>query len=351
MVGAGRAPARGASVAGASVAVASLPRSVRLALRLALSVVAMVTCAPAVAAAPAKAKTKAKAAKGRTPSACLTAYRRGSKLEEGARLIEAKKAMALCSLAQCSAELRSRCHVRHAELEARIPSIVPAVTDAKGDPITDVEVTMDGAMLTAEIDGHAIDVNPGVHEFSFRGRKGVIGKHRLEIVAGQHDRLVAVTLAPARLPVTAVAAAPVTAAPPPAPPPAAPVSRAPDTPQARGGPGAAPYVLGTVGLLGVGGYGLLTYWGRKDNQALAQCAPSCPTTDIDHIRRMYLAADVSAGVGVVALVASTWLFIARSGSGSKAEASMTAVPRRGPAVVLDVKPAAQGALALVSGVF
>jgi hypothetical protein len=107
---------------------------------------------------------------------------------------------------------------------------------------------------------------------------------------------------------------------------------------------AGAYVLGGLGLAAMGGYALLTYWGRKDNADLDLCSPNCPWSDIQHIQRLYIAADISAGVGVLALAASTWLFV-RSGSSS------TEVAAKSRSYVLDVKPTSSGAFATVSGAF
>jgi len=112
-----------------------------------------------------------------------------------------------------------------------------------------------------------------------------------------------------------------------------------------GGPSAFAYVLGGVGLLGVGAGALLTYWGKTDNDALAQCAPNCLSSSVDHVRTMYLAADVSFGVGAVLLGAATWMF-ATSHSGERP------IPAAAPsAAILDLEPTRSGAIATVRGAF
>src|SRR5207249_4142777 len=75
-----------------------------------------------------------------------------------------------------------------------------------------------------------------------------------------------------------------------------------------------PYLLMGTSLAGIAGYVMLTYWGRQDNELLSRCTPSCPQSSVDHIRNLYLGADVSLGVGVTAaFVAATWLYV-RSGA-------------------------------------
>jgi hypothetical protein len=320
----------------------------------------------------AKAKKRVAKAKGKPAAACVSSYKRGIKLQDAGKLIDARKAMVMCAQqTRCAAAVRKECKLRYTQLRDEIPSVIPSVTDEKGAPVTDVEVTMDGTLLTAEIDGRAVEINPGVHEFSFASSKGLIAKQKLEISPRQRNRPITISLSPKSAKSPPVAAAPAPTPPAPAAPPepsqaaleasAAPSQAAPsDEPpiiksrqterEEKSGRGVAPYLIGGLGLVGVGGYGLLTYWGRKDNEALDECAPNCPTTDIDHIRKMYLAADISLGIGVVALATSTWLFL-RSGSSSSEEvASSSSAPRR-PKMVLDVKPAPSGAFATVSGAF
>jgi hypothetical protein len=62
-----------------------------------------------------------------------------------------------------------------------------------------------------------------------------------------------------------------------------------------------PYLLATVGVAGIGGFVLGTSWGRRDNAALDSCSPNCPQTSVDHVKRLYLAANVSLGIGAAAL--------------------------------------------------
>jgi len=65
---------------------------------------------------------------------------------------------------------------------------------------------------------------------------------------------------------------------------------------------------------------------------------------VDHIRKLYLAADISLGVGIAALgAATTWLVI--GATGSKEEHA------KKPRYVVDVRPTPAGAFASVSGSF
>ena len=109
------------------------------------------------------------------------------------------------------------------------------------------------------------------------------------------------------------------------------------------GPGAIPYLVGTVGFVGLAGAGLFTYWGRKDNDMLARCAPDCSPQSVDHIQRWYVAADVSLGVGAAALATSAIWFLASAPSKQKLQAQTS---HR-----IDVKPTPSGGFATLSGSF
>jgi hypothetical protein len=116
---------------------------------------------------------------------------------------------------------------------------------------------------------------------------------------------------------------------------------APERTTRTSGRSTAPYWLGGVGLLGAGAYGMLVYWARTDNMALGKCSPNCPQDSVDHIRRLYLAADVSLGVSVAAFGAATWLLV--TGASKK--------PPERSAYAIDVVPTRAGAYAAVSRSF
>jgi hypothetical protein len=88
-------------------------------------------------------------------------------------------------------------------------------------------------------------------------------------------------------------------------------------------------------------------WGRKDNEQLAQCAPYCAPESVDHVRKVYLAADISLGVGIAALgTAATWLILGGSSS-SPPKGEQTSKPR----YVVDVRPSPAGGFATFTGTF
>jgi hypothetical protein len=302
--------------------------------------------------------------KSKTGRNCANTYGMAVQLEQSGKLRQARDLLLACANAPCSGLVRQQCWTRYAQLESDIPSVVPLVTGDDGDPRVDVQVSIDNEPLTNRIDGRSLPVDPGLHEFSFTSEGRVLATQKVLILQGQRNRPIAVAIKPPAVNAKSspdkppVDKATISKREPdmPASEKAAPANPAVDKPPAEprvseapppeapknGGPGAMPWILGGVGLAGLGAAGLLTYWGRRDNDRLSECRPNCSTESLDHIRRLYLASDVSLGVGAAALATGVvWYFV---GAPSKEES-------HGPAYRLDVRPIASGTFATLSGSF
>jgi len=314
-------------------------------------------------------------------AACKAAYKGARQLEQSAKLRQARDMLLTCAKATCGALLKQQCTNLYLQLDQDIPSVVPLVTDDSGAPRVNVQVTMDGEVLTSRLDGRSLPVDPGLHEFSFSSDTGIFATQSIMIVQGQRNRPLSVALhggekrgskraalgpasaggidAKASLDKPAVdkpnlekpaaeAILPEKSVPDKTAPEKAAVemdssdSSAPNV-HPKSGPGPLPYVLSAAGLAGIGGFALLSTWGSKDNSALSACAPDCSPDSVAHIKRLYLAADVSLGVGIAAL--GTGLYMLLASPGSK-EAPPTQAKYH-----FDVKPAPSGGFATVSGSF
>jgi hypothetical protein len=269
-----------------------------------------------------------------------------------------------CSRAACGDFVQRECSKWITQIDAETPSMVLLAKDEAGVAVLDVEVTMDGELLTSRLDGRAVSVDPGMHEFSFKAPSGATIERRVAISLGERNRIVSIDIpsGPARASApTALAktdaketrSAPAAPAPRAEPAPAAsrlqlkttPPDDPPPSPVRSSGGSAWPYVVGGVGALGVGGYALLYSMAKSENNALLdQCWPTCSEGRLDRVRNLYLAADISLGVGVAALGTATYLFL-QSGSGREKPAEQSA------RYVVDVAPSKAGVYASVSGVF
>ena len=126
-------------------------------------------------------------------AACTTALQRAVALEGEAKLIEARKEISTCVKSRCGRAIKRKCLVRYTRLRKNIPTVIPEVRNDKGSLVRDVEVTMDGQMLTPYTDGRALQINPGLHEFSFSDEQGVIDKKSIDVAPGQQNRRIVVT--------------------------------------------------------------------------------------------------------------------------------------------------------------
>jgi hypothetical protein len=289
------------------------------------------------------------------------AYKQAVDELKAGHLHEAREQLKACMQSGC-AGLKPKCSATNDKLLSVMPTVVPVVTDESGGPRADIQVKVDGEVMTTRLDGMGIPVEPGIREFTFATDAGVFSSQKIMVLEGQRNRPIAATLPD---PAAKASAAPVAATDPkpaPSPPSPSPAKEEPahdadtgepaqsaastpaDAPSGAWAPPrtAWPYLLGGVGLAGVGAGALFTVWGNKDNAALQDgCSPNCHPGSIDRVRAMYIAADVSFGVGVVGLGVATWLF-ARSHSEDRP------TPK---AAVIDVHPVTSGAFASVSGVF
>jgi len=329
---------------------------------------------------PSLARKSKRPSNGEVIGACITNYKSGLEQERTGKLLEARELFIRCAKSACGSPLREECTMRFTQLGTDIPSIVPVVTNAAGKPETNIEVAVDGARLTSTLDGHSFVLNPGPHDFSFSKDGHIFASTSLMIVQGQRNRLIAASLQPgpseeaprpakmSRPEARAVAAA-VTSEPETAPLEKAPAAPGVDLAATSPGKTAAPaegadltaraeptprrripvlsFVTAGVGVAALGAGALLTYWGRKDTDLLGPCSPRCSAASADHIHNLYLAADISIGVGIAALASSYWAY-ARSRSMQETGEEEVAV-RSTPTLV--VAPTPSGAVGALSGHF
>jgi hypothetical protein len=345
------------------------------------TLIAFVACGLLVAAAPgvANARKYRKAHKGASQAApaaafdaeevvsqadrpkderaCAAAYQSAQEREQAGHLREAKELLQTCAKSTCGSFLRHACTTRFAQVDSDIPSVIPVVTDEGGAPHVDIEVKVDGEVVTSQLDGHALPVDPGLHEFTFASNGKVFATQKIMIVQGQRNRPISASLRTGRRPAkqlkmdvasadraaggskSSESSAPGVAAV------ATEEASAPEQPHKKG---ASPmtWVLGGAGVAALGAGAAMIYWGRKDNQGLTTCstpATNCPQSAVDHIKKLYLAGNVSLGVGVAALGAAYWVYAAtRPNKEERATEE---------ALHLDVMPTKSGAVAAVSGSF
>jgi hypothetical protein len=300
--------------------------------------------------------------------ACVTAFKKAKEHEGSGKLQESKDRLMSCAQAPCSSFIRQQCSSRYNQLEADTPSVVLIVTDASGSPRGDVQVRMDGELFAQQLDGRALSVDPGMHEFTFAADGVVFATQKIMIVQGQRNRFITALLRagggkqrrmvaeaafekPARRDAKAddeEAATAATATPTKIVAAATDIkasdeedSKAEEAPKKSGS--VLPYVFTGLGIASLGAGAALTYWGIKDNQKMASdCSPNCAPSTVQHVKQLYLMSDIALGVGVAALAAAYWTHIMNRHAEEKATEE---------ALRVNVVPTTSGGFAAVSGTF
>jgi len=228
-----------------------------------------------------------------TTADCLSATESSLTLRNQHKLRDARAQLLICSAATCPADIRAECVRRVAEVNAAMPTIVFEVKDGAGNDLTGVRVDMDGGALAEHLEGTALSIDPGEHNFTFTHAGDPPVQKVFVIREGEKDRrervvlgTVAVAVVPAPVPV-------VSAQPPVAPPP---------PPSSWTGHRIGGLVLAVVGVAGLGvgaGYGLAAM-SRHDEAQKACPRASCPD---QHGVDLWNSAHTAGTISTVAFIA------------------------------------------------
>jgi hypothetical protein len=98
---------------------------------------------------------------------CLAAAESALKLRGEHKLRKAREQLLVCGAPSCPAMVRADCTRGVDDVNQLLPSIAFSVRMGDGQELASVRVTMDGEVLAERLDGSALVVDPGSHEFSF----------------------------------------------------------------------------------------------------------------------------------------------------------------------------------------
>ena len=238
---------------------------------------------------------------------CTSAYEHSQELRADKDLVGAREQLLECSQAGCAEFIRKDCGQWLGEVETALPTVTVIAQDNKGQALTAVQITMDGAVIAAALDGRALPLNPGNHHFKFDAAGFLPLERDTLILEGQKAQSIALSFEP-------LLAAPL--------PPPAPV--APDPGPRVTAPVIAFGALGVAGLATFAGFALTGL--SQEHELRAQpCAGThtCTDSQLSPIQHKYLIADISLGIGVVSLAAATYFLL----SPSKPAPSASTAPR------------------------
>lgn len=235
---------------------------------------------PVLAAPPASPQEK---------KACVVASEKAQALRSEGKMISARELLLVCARDVCPTVVRKDCSRWVAEVDEALPSIVVAAKDESGHDVTDAKVYVDDQLFSETLDGKSQPIDPGAHVVRLE-RQGKQITEKVLIREGEKNRIVLIHLGPQ----------PNEGGGPPPPPPSKPI---PSETWILGG-------VGVVGLVGFIGFGLSARSQASDLRS--SCAPACAQSDVDSVKKKALFADVSLGIGLVALGAATYFYLTTS---------------------------------------
>ncbi len=261
----------------------------------------------------------APSARAEDVAACIRASDEGQQLRDDGDWVHARERFSACAAETCPAIIRRDCGHWLSDIDDGFPSVVFVVRWEDGKDVTDVRVFVDGQPTAVRFDGRSTAINPGAHVLRFEPLGAASIEQRIVVHAGEKNRVIRVTV------------------------PGPPRSKTPKEPEltkpsAKGSVSASPwpYVVGGVGVVALGGFAYfgIRGWTERSDLASSTCAPTktCSPDDVAVIRKNFLIADVSFGIGAVAVGTATWLFFRDRASRSGSVAAVSVAPLTGGAL-------------------
>lgn len=245
---------------------------------------------------------------------CARAYEDGQRLRSAGQLMEATDKFLYCAGPQCPELMHPDCQRRLDEAEAAAPSVVIRL-----EPSAEVQahLSLDGG-AEQSIDGQALRLNPGSHEVRVSAPGYQPETQRFFVSEGEKLKALKVPLVEQ----------------------SSRVARSPPASQSHTSSSEAgsaqtnsaqwlPWAI-TSGVAAAGSAGLV-YWGlraRQGERDLAACTPDCTSQQVRDVKRDYLLANVSLGVGISGLAAmAIWYFVKPSAPATRTPAARGLAPK------------------------
>ncbi len=232
-----------------------------------------------------------------TKQACVQAYVDAQRLRKADKLTEARQKLELCADQACPASIKKDCGPWLEENLRDQPSIALVAKDLAGEKTVDVQVFVDDVKVGDQIPNTPFKLDPGTHKVRFEAKGLEPVQIEVTLQKGEQGREVLADFSKQKKadPTPAPSSAAVQA----------------DTGSVRPTP-ALVYVLGGVGVLGLGSFAYFGSTGKSEENDLADsCAPRCDPSKVDSAHRKMLIADISLGVSAVAFGAAAYLYFTR----------------------------------------
>lgn len=227
---------------------------------------------------------------------CVSAFEETQRLRKLGKLVSAHDEAQTCSASACPPVIQKQCAQWLEALEPTVPTAIVVAQGRGGAAPDGLQVELDGAPVKDANSGRAMPIDPGTH----RARATAPGHNEATttFVVAEGDKRVKVSLV--LEPTGGKSEAPI---------------------RTDGPPGAEPskpvptltWVFGGIAVasLGTGAVFSLDGLGRKSSLDDSGCKPDCDQGRYDTMSRNLLVGDVLLGVGVVAAVAATVIYLTR----------------------------------------
>lgn len=225
---------------------------------------------------------------------CSQAYEQAQVLRQDSKLRQAREKLLICAAAACPARMRDECTTWSGELQKEIPTVIVSFRTPQGSDVSGARLLVDGEVAAESLQGTEVAIDPGKHVLRVEASDKPAKEREVVLALGERGRKIDFVTEPPT---------PAPKAPPPA--------TAPKKPSDQTST-ALPvsfWVLGGVGVLGlgVGTYVGLGALGKRSD--LDACKPACDRDDVDRVERDYIISEVAIGVGLVALGAATFIAV------------------------------------------
>jgi hypothetical protein len=269
-----------------------------------------------------------------TKEMCVLASEQAQTLRDEGKLKSARAQLVTCSSSSCPGVVRRDCEKWLTEVDAAQPTVVVGARDPRGNDVPGTHVSLDGVPFADRLDGRPLPVDPGEHVFHYDAPGVLSLDQRAVIRVGEKNRMLTVVLSPTASHATVAPPPPAAASPAMSPPSAATSSTdattpARDEPAPSGGSHvpAGTWVFGGLGVVALGSFAYFGISGKNDVSNLrSTCAPNCAQSDVDSAHTKLVVADVSLGVGVVALGVATWILLANHSDSPPVQAAVIPLP-------------------------
>lgn len=242
--------------------------------------VSLLALASTVVTTPASALTKQE---------CIQASERGQQFRDEGKLAEARTQLLVCVQEACPRVVADACREDLANVEKRIPSVVLSAKTAAGQDLIDVQVQVDGVVVSQKLDGRAVPMNPGPHKVRMEA-DGQVMEEQVVVIEGEKSRAVRLTM-PAKPGQT--------------PPP-------PGNDEGETTISPAAWIFGGLAVASLGTFAYFGITGRNDVSEMRNTCgtdQTCDPSRVDAAKQKLLIGDIFLGVGILSGIGATYFFL------------------------------------------